>query len=115
MAYQKKHMTLLEIMIVIVLIGVISGIVGVNIKGSMDKAKKAQMQLASEKLKNALMYAVTVEGKTPEEVKDKPQEALENSPLVTKNDIDKILKDPWNQPFKIEIVNDEIVVSSTHK
>ncbi len=108
-------MTLLEIMIVIVLIGVISSIVGINVKGSMDKAKKSQAQLTAEKIKNALTYAVTAEGKNLSEVVKNPKESLNDNPFVMKKDVDKILVDPWGVPYKIEEKDGEIIVESTHK
>ena len=115
---RKRYITLLEIMVVIFLIGVIGGIIGINVKNSMNKAKKTQTKIAAEKIKDALMYAIA-DGANPNAVEKAPEDFLKDSPLIrgtTDNEIKKLMTDGKGERFGIKInkKTSEVIVKSKY-
>lgn len=108
---KKRSLTLLEIMIVIVLIGLIGSVIGVNMKGSLEEGKAFKTRQAATQIQDILMLAVAQEA-TIEEVTKDPQKYLELSGLV-KNP-EKYLKDGWGKKFDIKPSGGEIKVTSTN-
>ena len=96
----KKPMTLLEIMIVIFLIGLISSVIGYNMKGSLDKGRVFKTKQGSEQLRD-LLYLEVAQGASIDDVVAHPDVYLKNSGMV--KDVDKFLKDGWNKPYVISI------------
>lgn len=95
----KRTLTLLEIMIVIVLIGLIGSVIGFNMKGSLDAGRAFKTRQAQEQIKDILMLEVA-QGTPIEDVVANPENYLANSGLV-KNP-KKFLKDGWNQDFDVK-------------
>ena len=111
MKKKKKYtLTLMEMMVVIVLIGIIGSVIAVNMKGSLDKGRAFKTQYARDQIKDILMLAVA-EGNQPKTVVERKKHFLRESGMV--KDVDKLLKDGWNQDFVIECTpTGEIEVSS---
>jgi general secretion pathway protein G len=111
--YKKKRtLTLLEMMIVIVLIGLIGSVIGFNMKGSLDEGRAFKTRKAREQIQDILMLEVARGVPAAEVVQDK-QKYLANSGLV-KNPA-ALLKDGWNQDFEVKVdgrSNERIIVSS---
>lgn len=106
---KKRTLTLIEIMIVIVLIGLIGSVIGVNMKGSLDEGRAFKTRQARQQIRDILMLAVA-QGPTMEEVVAKHEEFLKDSGLV-KNP-KKFLQDGWGKPFEIKVEGGKIVVFS---
>ena len=106
---KKRPLTLLEIMIVIVLIGLIGSVIGVNMKGSLEQGKAFKTAQAQEQIKDILMLEIA-QGAAPEDVIKEPAKYIENSGLV-KNP-KKFINDGWGQPFDIKFYSGNIAVSS---
>lgn len=106
---KKQALTLLEIMIVIVLIGLISGVLGFSMKGSLDKGKVFKTERAIQLIEDTLMLEVA-KGASITEVIDKAEAYLEKSGMV--KNTESILKDGWGEPFNIVQKGDQIVVTS---
>ncbi len=112
MRRKKRTLTLLEIMIVIVLIGLIGSVIGVNMKGSLDKGKAFKTEQAQQQIYDILMLEVA-RGMPIEQVLANKETVLAESGLV-KNPA-QFLKDGWGVPFDISIdgrSNDTFIVSS---
>ncbi|MBN1915123.1 MAG: hypothetical protein JW769_04470 [Parachlamydiales bacterium] len=92
-------MTLLEIMIVIFLIGIISSVVGYNIKGALDRGKEFKMEMAQKKIRDILMMEAA-KIHSIELVVNNPLRYLRLSGLV--ENPQELLKDPWGEKFIIE-------------
>lgn len=108
----KRSLTLLEVMIVIVLIGLIGSVIGVNMKGSLDEGKAFKSKQAQEQIKDILMLEVA-RGSSFDEVVAKKEAVLANSGLV-KNP-QQFLKDGWGVEFTVRVGgqgHDRIVVES---
>lgn len=94
----KRSLTLLEIMIVIFLITLITGVIGYNMKGSMDKGKAFRTVQAQEQLHDLLIMALS-EGETQAKILENPIAALKKVGIA--KDPNKLLKDGWGDPFEI--------------
>jgi type II secretory pathway pseudopilin PulG len=120
---KKRAITLLEIMIVILLIGLIGGVVSYNLKGTLDKGKAFSSREGAKKLEDILNLelqqsnTVRAEALTGDETFQSPhlKPLVLNSGLISNNQIDKFLKDGWGNYFKIAKIDDknEVTVSST--
>jgi len=95
----KRSLTLLEIMIVIFLITLITGVIGYNMKGSMDKGKAFRTVQAQEQLHDLLIMALS-EGETQADILKNPTAALKKVGIA--KDPAKLLKDGWGDPFVIK-------------
>ncbi|MEK7339991.1 MAG: type II secretion system protein [Verrucomicrobiota bacterium] len=96
-------------MIVIVLIGLISGVLGFSMKGSLDKGKVFKTERAIQLIEDTLMLEVA-KGAPITEVIDKAEIYLKNSGMV--KNVENILKDGWGKRFDIEKKGDQIRVTS---
>lgn len=110
---KKRYITLLEIMIVILLIGIITSVVGYNVKGSLEKGKVFKTQQAQTQIRELLLLEVA-RGTNIEDVVKDPKKYLKESGLV--RDIASLLKDGWNEPFEIKtnVHKTDIIVISPH-
>ena len=95
----KKPFTLLEIIIVIFLITLITGAIGYNMKGALDKGKKFRTEQAIEQLQDLFLMSLA-EGKTPSAIVKNPKGVLDDLKLAKNSE--KILQDGWGKPFEID-------------
>ncbi len=95
---KKRALTLLEVMIVIFLITLITGVIGYNMKGSLDKGKAFRTDQAMSQLHDMLLLGLS-EGKKMDEILSNPKAVLEDLGLA--RDPDGLLRDGWNEPFII--------------
>jgi general secretion pathway protein G len=107
---KKRTLTLLEIMIVIMLIGLIGSVIGVNMKGSLDQGRAFKTQQARDQIQDILTLQMA-HGTSATEVVAKRAEYLTVSGLV--KDPKKFLIDGWGQEFDVSVNHiGDIVVSS---
>ncbi len=108
---KKRYITLLEIMIVILLIGIITSVVGYNVKGSLDKGKIFKTQQAQTQIRELLLLEVA-KGANIDEVVKNPKKYLKESGLP--KDVSVLLKDGWNEEFQIKTnkSKSDIIVTS---
>lgn len=97
----KRTLTLLEIMIVIFLITLITGVIGYNMKGSLDKGKAFRTAQAQQQLHDMLLLALS-DGVPMARILEEPGVVLKNLGLA--KDPDKLLKDGWGEPFVITAI-----------
>jgi general secretion pathway protein G len=95
---KKRALTLLEIMIVICLITLITGVIGYNMKGSLDKGKAFRSEQAKDQLRDMLLLALS-EGKKMDTILSNPKDTLKSLGLA--RDPDNLVKDGWNEEFLI--------------
>jgi type II secretory pathway pseudopilin PulG len=113
-SYMKKRtLTLLEIMIVIFLITLITGVIGYNMKGSLDKGKIFRTEQARAQLQDMLLLSLS-EGKKMDEILNNPLAALEG--LGIARDPKALLKDGWNENFFITANRNktDFIITSRH-
>lgn len=95
---KKRALTLLEIMIVIFLITLITGVIGYNMKGSLDKGKAFKTEQALSQLHDMLLLGLS-EGRKMDDILANPKSVLEE--LGIARDPAGLLKDGWNENFII--------------
>lgn len=100
MKIKKRTLTLLEIIIVIFLITLITGAIGYNMKGALDKGRSFRTQQGKEQLLNLLLICLE-EGEKPDELAKRPADFLRKYQLA-KNP-DKLVQDGWGEPFQIKV------------
>lgn len=109
---KKRYVTLIEIMIVILLIGLIGGVLAYNFKGSLDQGRMFKTTEGMRQIHNILLYEVAT-GKSIDEYKDKKnwQDAIMSSPLAGRPK--ELLKDGWGEEYEVEVEDDKIYIKST--
>lgn len=101
---KKRTLTLIEIMIVILLITIIGGAVGYNMKGSLDKGKKFRTERGIEALHDMLLLCLD-EGKEGAKLAENPYTYIRD--LGLSKDAKKALQDGWGKPYKIKYLTDK--------
>lgn len=118
---KKRAITLLEMMIVILLIGLIGGVVSYNLKGTLDRGKAFAAREGAKKLEDILNLEIQQGTKKAldfardkSDKRDLVKAALLNSGLVSEQQAKKLIVDSWNEFFIIKKVagKDEVVVTS---
>lgn len=99
---KKQAVTLIEIMIVILLIGLISGALVFNMRGSMDKGRVFKSQQNAQRVYDALMMGCAAGEFQLSEINQPTVllRVLNNSPFI--NNGAEVLKDGWGQDLVIE-------------
>lgn len=98
MKRQKRALTLLEIMIVILLITLITGTIGYNMKGTLDRGRAFRTEQAKTQLHDLLLICLE-EGEKPDDVVKSPSIYLKKYNLAKNSD--KIVQDGWGSDFEI--------------
>ncbi|MBS0585091.1 MAG: prepilin-type N-terminal cleavage/methylation domain-containing protein [Verrucomicrobia bacterium] len=112
MKMRKRAITLLEIMIVIVIIGIIGSVVGYSMKGSLDQGRAFKSEQGSKQVHDLLMLQV-MQGTPVDEIKKDPLQVLESTGLAGNSK--KLFKDGWGKDFEIKFIEgsqEEFVVTS---
>ncbi|MDX8430865.1 MAG: type II secretion system protein [Candidatus Algichlamydia australiensis] len=110
---KRFAMTLMEIMIVIFIITTIVGVLGVNMKGSMEKGKAFKSAQGSRQIYEILTMEYAQGNCTLEQIRNKDEvvRIIENSGLVRK--ADQLMRDGWGSEYEITCNNEDIRVHST--
>lgn len=108
---KKRHVTLIEMMIVMFLIAMIIGVVAYNYKGTLDEGKAFKTKAGKEKLITILSLEISDNPDLQGDLSGKWREIVKNSPLVQNpNDL---IKDGWGVDYIVETGNDgQLEVSS---
>ncbi len=116
---KKRAITLLEIMIVILLIGLIGGVVSYNLKGTLDKGKAFASSEGAKKLEDILNLEIQQGNKTAQEIAQDRSDEREvvkavvlDSGLISKQQASKFLKDGWSEYYIIRRDKDQVTVTS---
>jgi type II secretory pathway pseudopilin PulG len=98
---KKRPVTLIEIMIVILLIGMIGGALAFNMRGSLDKGKVFKSEQNANRVYDIVMMAYATGEIKFEDCTKKESviEVLNKSPLV--NDANKLFTDGWGEDLQL--------------
>jgi prepilin-type N-terminal cleavage/methylation domain-containing protein len=113
MKKKKRPITLIELMVVIVIIGLIASVIGYNMKGSLDKGKAFKTEQAMNRVKDLLYLAASEQNEDISKVVAKPEKYLEKTGMLRDKDISELLKDGWGKRLDIKLDGEEIVITST--
>lgn len=98
---KKRYITLIEIMIVMFLIALITGVIAYNYRGSLDEGKAFKTKTAIEKLETILNLKVSENPSLQDSITSPNvwQDIVRHSPLVSNPDA--LLKDGWGGDFDV--------------
>jgi general secretion pathway protein G len=99
MKRKKRALTLLEIMIVIFLITLITGAIGYNMKGTLDRGRAFRTEQAKAQLHDLLLICLE-EGVKPDDLAKEPGGYLKKFNLAKNSD--KLVQDGWGTNFAIQ-------------
>lgn len=105
MKKKKRALTLLEIMIVIALITLITGVIGYNMRGTLDRGRAFRTEQAKEQLHDLLLLALSEPGNTPAKILKSPASSIKALGLA--KNVDQLLKDGWGKNFEITYLDEE--------
>lgn len=94
-------MTLLEVMIVIFIIGIISSVIGYNMKGSLTKAKAFKTTEGMKKILEIFELEMAQGSASMHDIIASPEDVLDGSGLVTSGK--EMFKDGWGQRYDIKL------------
>jgi len=100
---KRRFMTLIEMMIVMFLIAMITGVIAYNYTGSLEEGKAFKTKAGINKIEQILSLE-TATGDI-ENVKDHWQEIIKRSPLV--QNTDELFKDGWGNPYQVDVVEED--------
>ena len=110
MKKKKRSITLIEIMIVILLIGLIGGALAFNMRGSMDQGRAFKTEQNMLRISNILLLESAQSGRDLQDLVEKWEDVVGSSPMVKNRD--EVCKDGWNKPFVVKASNDELEITS---
>ena len=108
---KKRCITLIEMMIVMFLIAMITGVIAYNYTGSLEEGKAFKTKNGIEKIKTIVdLHMATNASEDLSNIKT----VIQNSPLVKNSD--EPLKDGWGQPYRFDTdeKGDLIVISDKY-
>lgn len=110
---KKRAVTLIEIMIVIVIIGIVGGALAFNMRGSLDEGKIFKTRQNISRVEDILTMALVQGELTTMDVADpkKWPVVVMRSPLAKSKEI---LTDGWNQQLEViyDSTQDKVTASS---
>jgi prepilin-type N-terminal cleavage/methylation domain-containing protein len=101
MKKRKRALTLLEIMIVIALITLISGVISYNMRGTLDKGRAFRTEHAKEQLHDMLLLCLTDGTKAEQLLTSKTVTINHLKSLGLAKDAKNLLVDGWGNDFEI--------------
>jgi len=108
---RKRNVTLIEMMIVMFLIALISGVVAYNYRGTLDEGKAFKTKADIQSLENILNLRAAGDDEAMENIETRWKEYVRQSPLV--QNAESILKDGWGNEYHVNVDNNgEIKVHS---
>lgn len=104
---------MIEIMIVMFLIAMITGVVAYNYRGSLDEGKSFKTKAGIEKLENILNMAVSEDPYLLNDIESNWKQIIDKSPLV--KDKEALKKDGWGYEYNVTVNGHEVEVESKHR
>lgn len=109
---QRRFVTLIEMMIVMFLIALITGVIAYNYRGSLDEGKAFKTKAGIEKLETILNLEVSKNPQAAGDIQSEWQRYVVASPIV--HDPKALIKDGWGEDYQVSLnpENGSIQVSS---
>jgi general secretion pathway protein G len=112
---KKRYITLIEIMIVMFLIALITGVIAYNYRGSLDEGKAFKTRTAIEKIETILNLKVSEDPSYQDSITTPNvwHDVIRNSPLVSNPNA--LLKDGWGGDFNVSLDNNGVIKVTSAK
>lgn len=101
MSVKRRYVTLIEMMIVMFLIALITGVVAYNYRGSLDEGKAFKTQAAIERIETILNLEAAQHPAFLQDVSSNWKEIIRRSPLV--QNPDALTKDGWGDEYQVSV------------
>jgi len=99
--FQRRCVTLIEMMIVMFLIALITGIVAYNYQGSLDEGKAFKTRNGIEKLETILNLEISKNPQAANQIESNWQAFVRASPIV--KDPNNLIYDGWGDLYNVSI------------
>lgn len=110
MAYcNRRYITLIEIMIVMFLIALITGVLAYNYRGTLEEGKAFKTKVGIERVDDILNLKAAQDPDFLQNV-DTWKEVIRGSPTV--KDPDALIKDGWGEEYQVTVEDGNIRVRS---
>lgn len=110
MKYKRRYITLIEMMIVMFLIALITGVIAFNYRGALEEGKAFKTKTGIEKLETILSLKIAETPNAADDMETRWRDYVADSPLV--QNPKTIIKDGWGQEYKVSMENGRVVVTS---
>lgn len=107
---KRRFITLIEIMIVMFLIALITGVIAYNYRGSLEEGKAFKTQAAIEKIETILNLAVSENPSLFPDIQTEWERVIQSSPLV--HNPHALILDGWGAKYEVTVVDGNIKVHS---
>ncbi|MGA8164106.1 MAG: hypothetical protein WB791_03655 [Waddliaceae bacterium] len=107
---KRRFVTLIEMMIVMFLIALITGVIAWNYRGTLNEGKAFKTQAGIKRLENILDLAASDNANLYNDIESNWQQIVRSSPLV--QNANALIKDGWGQEYTVTVENDTIQVRS---
>lgn len=107
---KKRNVTLIEMMIVMFLIALISGVVAYNYRGTLDEGKAFKTSADIQNIENILNIKVAGDDEALQNIESDWKQYLRQSPLV--QNANTLMKDGWGNDYQVHLVDGEVKVTS---
>jgi general secretion pathway protein G len=104
---KKRNITLIEIMIVMFLIALITGVIAYNYRGSLDEGKAFKTKTAMEKVETILNLAVSEQPELINGIETEWIDIIRKSPLV--QNANALAIDGWGVPLRVSVDNNGVI------
>ena len=109
--FKKRFITLIEMMIVMFLIAMITGVIAYNYTGSLEEGKAFKTKNGIQKIRDVLSMHLATSPEDTQNIDTNWRTYVEASPLVKSSG--DLTKDGWGGDYKVSIDdNGEITVTS---
>ena len=96
---QRRFVTLIEMMIVMFLIALITGVIAYNYRGSLDEGKAFKTKAGIEKLETILNLEISKNPNAAGQIQSEWQAFVKASPIV--HDANSLIKDGWGEDYQV--------------
>jgi type II secretory pathway pseudopilin PulG len=110
---KKRYITLIEIMIVMFLIALITGVIAYNYRGTLEEGKAFKTKAAIEKLETILSLEIANHPDEKSTISTGWKSIIDRSPLV--HDPKALEKDGWGDEYVVEINDETDAITVTSK
>lgn len=108
---KRRFITLIEMMIVMFLIALITGVIAYNYRGSLEQGKAFKTQAGIERLETILNLSIAEDPTLQDHIEANWREVIRRSPLV--QNPDALMKDGWGVEYQVSMENNAVRVSSS--
>lgn len=98
---RRRHVTLIEMMVVMFLIALIAGALAINFQGSLDEGKAFKTKSGIEKLEAVLNLEISKYPQAAAQIGNDWQAVARASPIV--KDANSLIKDGWGADYEVTI------------